>query len=91
MFRKDNDKKWNRRKVTKLCRLPFHLSQSSRSQNLTKTLMPFLWCRKTNGIIKVPPKVFHLNVHFTGFNLSTDAKVKTMIRDSLVYYENEGI
>ena len=22
--------------------------------------------------------MFHLNVHFTGFNLSTDAKVKTM-------------
>ena len=35
--------------------------------------------------------MFYLNVHFTGFNLSTDAKVKTMIRDSLVYYENEGI
>ena len=35
--------------------------------------------------------MFHLNVHFTGFNLSTDAKVKTMIRDSLDYYENEGI
>ena len=48
-------------------------------------------CGKTNGIIKVLPKMFYLNVHFTGFNLSTDAKVKTMIRDSLVYYENEGI
>ena len=35
--------------------------------------------------------MFHLNVHLTGFNLSTDAKVKTTIRDSLVYHENEGI
>ena len=41
MFRKDNDKKWNRRKIAKLCPLPFHLSQSSRSQNSTKTLNAF--------------------------------------------------
>ena len=35
--------------------------------------------------------MFHLNVHLTVFNLSTDAIVKTMIRDSFIYLRMKEI